>query len=156
MVMRKTRGLGPVAACALLCGYVAPALATDKPQEIPPFYVEAADCSAAFESSVKALLKEPRTTARDEAILHETEGGFIFVGVAYKQGLRNPQADELLHAAEARWDKLSRDEQAKRLQGCRVKASALMDEVTFIERYLVRNRAQARVDRLLSKEKPPS
>lgn len=127
---------------------------TKPPAEPPPFYVEAADCTAAFEANVKTRLTQAKTPARDEAILKDTEKGFIFVGVAYKQGLRNPEADKLLHEAEQRWQKLSKEEQAKRLSTCSAKAGDLMDEVSFIERYIVRNRAQSRVDKLLSKEKP--
>lgn len=146
-----------LACCALwwLSAAQAQTQTTDKPPETPPFFIEAADCTAAFEASVKVRLKEARTPARDEAILRDTEKGFIFVGVAYKQGLRNPEADQLLHAAEQRWEKMGKEEQAKRLASCASRAQVLMDDVSFIERYIVRNRAQARVDRLLSKEKQP-
>lgn len=133
----------------------APDKAPDKPPEPPPFFVEAADCTAAFEASVKVRLAQPKTEARDKAIYDDTEKGFIFVGVAYKQGLRSPEADKLLHAAEERWAGLSKEEQAKRLSSCASKARDLMDDVSFLERYIVRNRAHARVERLLSKEPKP-
>lgn len=156
--MRLPR-LFSVSSMLLLCAGAAQAQTSsekpaEKPPEPPPFYVEAADCTAAFEATVKGRLTQPKSEARDKAIYADTEKGFIFVGVAYKQGLRNPEADKLLHEAEQRWQKLSKEEQAKRLSTCSAKAGDLMGDVSFIERYIVRNRAQSRVDKLLSKEKP--
>lgn len=125
----------------------------DKPAAPPPFFVEAADCTAAFKASVNQHLTQAKTQSRDRAIYDDTERGFVYIGVAYKQGLRSPEADHMLAAAEKRWAQLDKEEQASRLAACTKKAGDLMDEVTFIERYIVRNRARARVDRLLSQEK---
>lgn len=117
-----------------------------------PFYVEAADCTAALEARVRARLTQNKSDARDKAILADTELGFTFVGVAYKQGLRNPQADDLLDAAHQRWRQLPRTEQDSRQALCTTRARKLMSELTFVERFIVRNRAKARVERLLEKE----
>lgn len=121
-------------------------------EPLPPFYLEAADCTAAFEARVIERKAQPPSEARNKAILQDTEHGFVFIGVAYKQGLRNPQADELLKAAEKRWHALSKAEQALRLNACSSKAAQLMDDVSMLERFIVRNRASARVDRLLERE----
>ena len=64
--------------------------------EPSPFFVEAAECSAAYKAEVTARLAQPKTESRDQAILADTENSFIFIGVAYKQGLRKAEADELL------------------------------------------------------------
>lgn len=136
----------------LLCATAAMSQSTQAPAP-PPFFVEASDCAAAFKATVAARLTQPRSDARDKAILDDTEKGFIFIGVAYKQGLRNPEADRLLAAAEQRWSQLGKAEQAQRVASCSSRAKQLMDDVTFIERYIVKNRAQARVEQLLRKEK---
>ena len=122
------------------------------PKAPPPFFTEAADCTAAFQARVVARLTQPRSAARDTAILRDTEQGFIFIGVAYKEGLRNPEADQMLKAAEKRWTKLGKAERETRLATCTTKAQNLMDDVSMLERYLVKNRAEARVERLLAKE----
>lgn len=122
------------------------------PPAPPPFFVEASDCAAAFEARVVERKAQPRSDARNRAILADTELGFAFVAQAYKKGLRNPEADQMLKAAEKRWTTLSKTEQQNRLSSCSVKGQQLMRDFSAFERFLVRNRAQARVDRLLRKE----
>lgn len=126
--------------------------APDKPPSPPPFFTEAAECTAAFQARVLTRLTQPRSEARNKAIQRDTEMGFIFIGVAYKEGLRNPEADQMLKAAEKRWALLSKAEQEARLNACTGRANQLMDDVSGIERFFVRNRAKARVERLLEKE----
>lgn len=121
--------------------------------EPSPFFVEAADCSAAYKAGVTARLKQPRSEARDKAILDDTERSFVFIGVAYKQGLRKPEADRLLALSEQRWATLAKAEQARRIDACTRRAEQLMDEVSFIERYAVQNRAKARVEQQFEKER---
>jgi hypothetical protein len=140
-----------LAGICLLAATHAP-LALAQQAKPKPFYTEAADCTAAFQSRVVGRLAQPRTEARDTAILRDTEFGFIFIGVAYKEGLRSPEAEQMLKAAEKRWGQLGKPEQDSRLATCANRAQDLMDEVTFIERYLVKNRAKSRVDRLLEKD----
>lgn len=135
----------------LLCAS-APAQPAPKAKAVPPFFTEAADCTAAFQAQVLERLTQARSDARNQAILQDTERGFIFIGVAYKRGLRNPEADQLLKAAEKRWQTLGKADRDKRLAACTDKAEQLMDDVTMLERFFVKNRAQSRVDRLLEKE----
>lgn len=116
------------------------------------FFLEAANCAAALEASVVDRQNQVRSDARDEAMLRDVEHGFVFVGVAYKRGLRNPQADDMLHAAEKRWLALPQAEKEARLHGCTHQARQLMDDISMLERFLVRNRASSRLDRLLEKE----
>lgn len=118
-----------------------------------PFFVEAAECSAAYKAEVTSRLAQPKTESRDQAILADTENSFIFIGVAYKQGLRKAEADELLAQAEQRWAKLPKAAQAQRIASCTERAGKLMDEVSFVERYAVQNRAKARVEQQFEKEK---
>ena len=116
------------------------------------FYQEASECTAGFKARVVQLLKQPPSEARNQAILKDTEHGFVLIGVAYKKGLRNPEADQMLKAAEGRWSQLPPAQQSSRLARCTQQADQLMADVSGLERFLVRNRAQARVDKLLAKE----
>lgn len=126
-----------------------------QPSSDAAFYLEASDCTAGFKDRVVQHLKQPPSDKRNQAILKDTEHGFVFIGVAYKKGLRNPEADQMLKAAEGRWSQLAPAQQATRLSRCTLQADHLMADVTSLERFLVRNRAQARVDKLLAKEQRP-
>ncbi|HET8868938.1 MAG TPA: hypothetical protein VFM48_00700 [Aquabacterium sp.] len=140
------------AVIATLMSGVALAETQPAPSEPPPFFQEASDCAAAFESRVVERKAQPRSDARNQLLRADTELGFAFVAAAYKQGLRNPEADQMLKAAEKRWPTLSKAEQQKRLTACTVKAQELMKGFSAFERFLVSNRAQARVDKFLRKE----
>ncbi len=132
-----------------------PALAA-VPSAEAAFYQEASECTAGFKARVVQHLKQAPSEARNQAILKDTEHGFVFIGVAYKKGLRNPEADQMLKAAEGRWSQLSAAQQAARLGRCTQQAEQLMADVSGLERFLVRNRAQARVDKLLAREQQPA
>ena len=116
------------------------------------FFQEASDCTAGFKARVVQHLKQPPSEARNQAILKDTEHGFVLIGVAYKKGLRNPEADQMLKAAEGRWSQLTPAQQASRMARCTQQAEHLLADVSGLERFLVRNRAQARVDKLLARE----
>lgn len=137
--------------CAVFCSQLA--LAEDLAADDQRFFQDAADCAAALEARVIDRQTQPRTDARDDAMRRDVAYGFVFVGVAYKRGLRNPQADEMLHAAEKRWLSLNKADKDARQAMCTSKGQALMDDVSMLERFLVRNRADARVERLLEKER---
>ena len=88
--MRSSRLL---AAGLLLCTTgvaVAQASASTPSPDSAAFFQEASDCPAAYKAGVTARLAQPKTEARDKAILEDTERSFVFIGVAYKQGLRKP------------------------------------------------------------------
>lgn len=78
-----------------------------------------------------------------------TEQSFAYVGTAYKRGLRNPQADQLLGEAEAALKRLPPATQRQQLQECQAEGSRILANANALERALVRNRAKARVDQLL-------
>lgn len=144
---------------SLLCVASFAAWAQGQPPAKPagdPFYAEASDCTAALKARVVERQAQPRSSARDKAILSDTELGFAFIGVAYKKGLRNPEADQMLQAAEARWKALRKADQQARQQTCTTKGQQLMRDLSVLERFVVRNRAQARVDKLLDKDSAAS
>lgn len=132
---------------------VAAAWAQDKPSPKQAFFIEASDCTAALKARVAERLLQPRSDARNKLILSDTELGFTYIGVAYKKGLRNPQADQMLADSEKRWALLSKAAQQSRLATCTASAQKLMKDLSGVERYLIKNRAQARVDKLLQSAK---
>lgn len=141
-----------ILACSLLIS-VAAACAQDKPSPKQAFFIEASDCTAALKARVAERLLQPKSDARNKLILSDTELGFTYIGVAYKKGLRNPQADQMLAESEKRWGGLSKTEQQSRLVACTASAQKLMKDLSGFERYLIKNRAQARVDKLLQSAK---
>lgn len=116
-----------------------------------PFFQEASDCAAAFKARVEERLTQPPSERRDQAILQDTELGFVYVGIAYKNGLRNPEADQMLKASEKRWAPLGKAEKARTLSLCTARAQKLMKDVSSLERYIVQKRAKSRVAKLLQK-----
>ena len=127
--------------------------AQEKPSPKQAFFIEASDCTAALKARVAERLLQPKSDARNKLILSDTELGFTYIGVAYKKGLRNPQADQMLAESEKRWGSLSKTEQQSRLVTCTASAQKLMKDLSGFERYLIKNRAQARVDKLLQSAK---
>ena len=112
-------------------------------------------------SACVAVLKADVTQLRDQVwagqsgqqtqMVKLTEQGFAFIGTAYKQGLREPLADELLNQAEAATERLPAAERQALSQRCQAQGATLMREANPIERLLVSNRAKARVEKLLQR-----
>jgi hypothetical protein len=117
------------------------------------FFHRAASCAAALEIDQQAMVARARAGAIGlrPALVDVTRLGFAYVGSAYLRGLRNPRGDELL--AAARRDELARpaDAHAAIVTACRAEASALFDAATALERWLVSQRAESRVDRYLAR-----
>jgi hypothetical protein len=83
-----------------------------------------------------------------------TELGFVFIGTAYKSGLRKPQADQLLEEAEQAQKHEPADVLKLLSTDCQAEGAKLMRDTNFVERALVSNRAKARVETLLAADKP--
>jgi hypothetical protein len=142
-----------VASGSLMLLVSAPAHAQEKPSAKQAFFMEASDCTAALKARVEERVAQPKSDARNKAILSDTEMGFSFIGVAYKKGLRKPEADQMLAASEKKWATLSKTEQQGRLTTCSAKGQQLLKDLSGFERYIIKNRAQARVDKLLQPKK---
>lgn len=115
------------------------------------YYLHASACVAAIKQDVleRVAAYRPGQTVQREDILRLTEQSFAFVGTAYKMGLRNPQAEQLLDEAEQRHTLLSPPAQRKLSQQCQTEGAGLVADANMLERLLVRNRAAARVNKLL-------
>jgi hypothetical protein len=118
-------------------------------------YRHASACVAVLKHealNLTASVKAGRSEARPD-LVRVTELGFGFIGTAYKSGLRKPQADQMLTDAEQEQKKASPEALRHLLAACRVEGDKLLSDANFIERALVSNRAQSRVDKLLA---PPA
>lgn len=133
-------------------GLASPARADDADEA---YYRRASTCAAALKREVVALKDRylrGETGLRGE-IQRLTEQSFTFVGIAYKRGLRNPRADQLLDEAERAQQRLSPAALRGLSADCQAEGAKLLSDSNVIERALVRNRAKARVEQLLA---PPA
>lgn len=119
------------------------------------YYRRVSACTAVLKQEVLAV--KPRAQggegAARELLQKLTEQSFALVGTAYKRGLRNPLADQLLAEAEQQLRRQSPSAQRQQLQDCQAEGARTLSAANAIERALVRNRARARVEQLLSPER---
>lgn len=117
-----------------------------------PAYKHASACVAVLKREallLTARYKAGHTETRPE-IVKLTELGFTFIGTAYKSGLRNPLADQLLDEAEQAQKHASPEALRQLLGECQGEGARLLREANFLERALLSNRASARVDKMLA------
>lgn len=141
------------AAVGLLCAALGGgAAAQGQPADTDQaFFKRASVCAAVLKHEVVTLqgrAQKGEAQLRGE-IQRLTEQSFAFVGTAYKRGLRNPQADQLLADAEAALKRLPLATQRQQLQDCQAEGGRILANANALERALVRNRAKARVEQLL-------
>lgn len=122
------------------------------------FYQRAATCAAAMEDDQHALVERVRAGATElrPELVQLTQLGFTYVGSAYKRGLRNPRADQMLkdaHLQQKGWDAARH---AKTVKECRVESQALYEDASSVEQWFVAKRANSRVDRFLSAPARPA
>lgn len=118
-------------------------------------YRQASACVAVMKQDVVGLADRSRagTPNLRPEMVRLTELGFAFIGTAYKSGLRNPQADQLLEEAEAAQKRQSPESLKQLSAQCQAEGSKLLKDSNALERALVSNRARARVDKLLAPQK---
>lgn len=137
----------------LLCGVAglgSPAWANPGEADLA-FFKRTSVCAAVLKQEVVTLqgrVNRGEGQLRGD-IQRLTEQSFAYVGTAYKRGLRNPQADQMLGEAEAALKRLPPATQRQQLQECQAEGGRILANANVLERALVRNRAKARVDQLL-------
>jgi hypothetical protein len=109
-----------------------------------------AACVAALESEAEQLADRFRQghPEIEPVLVERVRQGFAFIGSAWKQGLRDEEADRLLKAAEEAQKSLSPEQLAERQAACRVEGAKLLAEANVLERAFVDHAAQRRVDKL--------
>ena len=110
----------------------------------------AASCVAALESEAEGMARQFREghVEIEPELVHRVQQGFAFIGSAYKQGLRDEQANHLLKEAEKAQESLPKAELAARQAACRAEGAQLLAKANFLERAFVNRAAQRRVDKL--------
>jgi hypothetical protein len=128
---------------------VLPLLATGAARAAPTAE-HAAACVAALQADAEQMARQFRDghPEIEPALAHRVEQAFAFIGVAYKQGLAQPDADRLLKAAEKAQSELTRAELAARQAACASEGSELLKQASGLERALVTRAAQRRIDKL--------
>ena len=129
-----------------------------QPADDEAFYQRAATCAAALEVDQLALVARARSGEPDlrPRIVRITQAGFAYVGTAYKRGLRDPRADEMLKAARVEQKGWDAGRHAKVAGECLAEGEALYNDASSIEQWLVTNKVNKRVDRFLKSASPPA
>ena len=119
-------------------------------QAAGPTAEHSAACVAALESQAEELAERFREghPELEPALVELVQQGFAFIGTAWKQGLRDPEATRLLKAAEEAQKSLSPQELAERQAACRTEGATLLARANIVERAFVQLAAQRRVDKL--------
>lgn len=114
-----------------------------------------AACVSALTTKAEPLMAQLKAGDRsvEPELLRLTEKGFALIGVAYKDGLRKPEADQLLEAAKKAQKSLSATELSRLQSNCQQEGSQALSDVSGIERYLLTSAAERRVARILDKDK---
>lgn len=122
------------------------------------FYQRAATCAAALEVDQLGLVARARSgePGLRPRIVRITQAGFAYVGTAYKRGLRDPRADDMLKAARVEQKGWDTARHAKVAGECLAEGEALYNDASSIEQWLVTNKVNKRVDRFLNSPNPPA
>jgi hypothetical protein len=138
-----TRRATLVLAALLLAGLVDARAAGPTPQH-------SAACVAALERDAEQLAERFRQghPEIEPELVERVRQGFAFIGSAWKQGLRDEEADKLLKAAEEAQKDLSPEQLAARQAACRAEGEKLLANANVLERAFVNHAAQRRVDKL--------
>jgi hypothetical protein len=109
-------------------------------QDAEPTPQHSAACVAALEVEAIAMADEMKAghPEIEPELVRRVQQGFAFIGVAYKQGLRKEEADQLLKQAEADTQTLPRTELTARQQACQAEGARLLDNASPFERAFVR------------------
>ncbi len=115
-----------------------------------PFLVRSASCVAALKARAEPLAQRLRRgdEAAEVPLTPIVQASFAFIGTAYKQGLRQPQADEMLHRAEQAQAALPPDALVKLQDGCQAEGDQILARASGLERMLVGAAARKRIAKL--------
>lgn len=146
------RQLTQTAAFFLTCLAASLASAADMTQ----VHEHRAACVAALTTKAEPLIT--RLKAGDHSVEPEllslTEKGFAIIGVSYKDGLRKPEADQMLESAKKAQKSMPAAELSQLQASCQVEGAQMLADVNMLERFMVTSAAQKRVTRITERAKP--
>ncbi|MBW8830050.1 MAG: hypothetical protein JF606_11545 [Burkholderiales bacterium] len=111
---------------------------------------QAAACVAALHARAEPMAKRMREgdAEAEVQLLPVVTASFAFVGSVYKQGVRGPEADALLKAAEKAQSTVSPDDLARAQDACQAQGQQLLTQANYFERQFVSRAARQRIDKL--------
>lgn len=115
-----------------------------------PTPTQGAYCVAALKTRAEPLAERVRQgdPAAEAKLLPIVTASFAFIGSAYKQGVRQPRADELVSEAQKAQAKLPPAELAQVQDSCQAQGQQLYAQANVFERGFVSHAARSRIDRL--------
>lgn len=118
-----------------------------------PTIPHCATCVAALKARGEPLAQRvKRGDATAEApLLPIVKASFAFIGTVYKQGVRSPQAEELLRSAEKAQADLPPDDLVKLQDACQTEGEQLLKDANYFEQAFVNYMVRSRMDRLRRK-----
>ena len=118
----------------------------------------AAACVAALQREAEAMAEQLRAgrTEVEPELERRLQQGFAFVGTAYKQGLREEEANRLLKAAEQAQASLSPAELARRQAACRAEGAQLFANANVVEQAFLERAAHRRLQKFKRSHAPSS
>ena len=128
-------------------------LAAALPAQADPSVAHGADCVAALKVRAEPLAERLRhgDAAAEASLLPIVRASFAFIGSAYKQGLRNPKADEMMAAAEKAQAQMPPAELARMQDACQAEGTQLLAQASVFEQLFVNHAVRKRIDRLRKK-----
>ncbi|WP_280153632.1 hypothetical protein [Piscinibacter sp. XHJ-5] len=128
---------------AVLAGIAGAAAAAPTP-------ARCAACVAALKARAEPLAQRLKRgdAAAEAPLVPIVTSSFAFVGTVYKQGVRAPQADELLRGAEKAQAQLPPAELDKLQRTCQLEGEQLMKDANAFERMFVSRAVRNRIDQL--------
>lgn len=144
----RRRALPPRLLGPLLALPMALAAAPAAPED--PVFIRSASCVAALKARAEPLAERVRhgDAAAEVPLTPIVQASFAFIATAYKQGLRQPKADEMLQRAEQAQSKLPPEVLAKLQDACQAEGDHLLAEATGLERMLVGLAVRKRIAKL--------
>lgn len=150
MTFRRAR---PAMACLLSSIMATTALAA----EPKPAHEHRAACVAALTTQAEPLAARLKRGDRsvEAELLKLTQSGFALIGIAYQDGLRKPEADQLLDAAKQAQKSMPAPALSQLQASCRVEGAQVLADANTLERFLVTSAAERRVKRIAAKKEGP-
>jgi hypothetical protein len=110
----------------------------------------AAACVAALKLRAEPLAERLRQGdgAAEVPLKPIVTASFAFIGTAYKQGVRQPEADALVQEAEKAQAKLPAGELQRLQDQCQSQGQQLFSNASYFERQFVAHKVQSRIERL--------
>lgn len=111
---------------------------------------QAAACVAALQARAEPMAKRMREgdAGVEGQLLPVVTASFAFIGSVYKQGVRGPEADALLKAAEKAQATVPPDDLARAQDACQAQGEQLLSQANLFERQFVSRAARKRIDKL--------